>query len=53
MSPYMSHDPVMAAIGRIGALSVAAAAAVAVSLAAAEARANPDVRVETTIACEG
>lgn len=36
----------MAAIGRIGALGVAAA----VSLAATEARANPDVWVETTIA---
>ena len=49
MLSYMSQASAMAAIGRIGALGVAAA----VSLAATEARANPDVWVETTIACEG
>ena len=46
MSSYMSHIPAMAAIGRLGALGVAAA----VSLAATEARANPDVWVEASIA---
>ena len=46
MSSYMSLNSAMAAIGRMGALGVAAA----VSLAATEARANPDVWVEATVA---
>ena len=46
MSFNMSYESAMAAIGRLGALGIAAA----VSLAATEARANPHVWVETTIA---